>query len=891
MPSRNALQLALLAGACAAIPSIANAQTAETGVAPDAGINTTDGNNSGTTPLASSARTSQIIINRSVLDQIPVGSVITSIAFRLDASVAAAWPPAATAFSDYEIRLAKAAQLASNMSATFSDNVVADTEVKVRDGLFGPLAGVFTANAVAPSAEAFGPAITFSTPFYYTGGGLVITIRHSGQAGGVSGTIDGHTVSGIAHAFANGQGALAGLVTDAAPVIRIGFVRDTARAARGVNKMYVGEEFATADAHSSTVNTPLDENPRTFGTIIAPGELDTFGPGTTLTGFSLRNDGSITTPANNAWPTADKIFDNWFLQLSSSQHPVGGMMSDIASNVGPDAVDVYDRPLVVPALAMLPDVDGGILGTPAPFSFVVPFERSFEYRGGPLFMLIRTSGHGQVEQLTTDRHSFSWSQSARSDSAAAVTLDTATTPPIVRFDAEPGVIVPNDRATSNGNSLTSQMLSGTEAVYQVVLSESDLKHIPAGSIIDSFSLRRAPGQGSSWPAADVAALDYDVWVSTAAQTPNTMSATYAVNEGADKVQVRDGALGVRALSYPSAASGPQAYGPKIQFQRGFVYQGGGLCITVRTMGLAGAGAADFTGDLGSSASRAVTTAWDRNAVAGAFTAGPAIKLGYIASGVASGGETTGRRIFDGSRTNQIIYSAASLNDIPPGAKITGMSFRNRVTQTAASYPASNTLLPRFDVALSTAVNTPNTMSTIAANNEGADRVDARTGPLTLPAGTFKDSPILPTNDADEFDFYIDFPQAFFYRGGDLCATIRSESPLNAFSAFDIAAMNSSPLATMRKDDSNADAAVLGAFTAPPIIRFAYTPPSSCLADLNKDGFVNDDDFQIFAQAYNTLDCNSLEMSPGCPADLNFDGVVDDLDFQIFVIAYDALLCP
>ena len=97
MPSRNALQLALLAGACAAIPSIANAQTAETGVAPDAGINTADGNNSGTTPLASSARTSQIIINRSVLDQIPVGSVITSIAFRLDASVAAAWPPAASA--------------------------------------------------------------------------------------------------------------------------------------------------------------------------------------------------------------------------------------------------------------------------------------------------------------------------------------------------------------------------------------------------------------------------------------------------------------------------------------------------------------------------------------------------------------------------------------------------------------------------------------------------------------------------------------------------------------------------------------------------------------------------------------------------------------------------
>jgi hypothetical protein len=890
MPSRNALQLALLAGACAAIPSIANAQTAETGVAPDAGINTADGNNSGTTPLASSARTSQIIINRSVLDQIPVGSVITSIAFRLDASVAAAWPPAATAFSDYEIRLAKAAQLASNMSATFSDNVVADTEVKVRAGLFGPLAGVFTANAVAPSAEAFGPAITFSTPFYYTGGGLVITIRHSGQAGGVSGTIDGHTVSGIAHAFANGQGALAGLVTDAAPVIRIGFVRDTARAARGVNMMYIGEEFATADGETGTLTTPFDRDPRTIATIVPPGELDSFGPGTALTGISLRNDESTTIPANSPWPTVAKNFGTWYLQLSRSQSPVGGLFSDIASNVGADAVDVYNSFLQIPALAMLPDVNEIILDTPSPFSFVVPFQKPYEYRGGPLFMLTRTTGHGQVEDLRTDRPSSSLSQSAWSAGAEAVSVVSPTTPPIYRFNADAAVIAPNDRALFDGNSLTSQILNATDAVYQVLIHEDELKHIPIGSVIDSFALRRAAGAGSSWPESDLAAFDYEVWLSTAARTPSTMSNTFATNEGADKIQVRDGALGVKANSYPSSGGGAQPYGPAIEFQRGFVYNGGGLCLTVRTTGLPGATQPHFTGDLNSAAVKTVTMA-DSSSLAGAFSAGPAIKLGYIASGVASGGETGGRRIFDGNRTNQIIYSAASLNDIPPGAKITGMSFRNRVTQTAASYPASNTLLPRFDVAISTAVNTPSTMSTTAANNEGADRVDARTGPLTLPAGVFKDSPILPTNDADEFDFYIDFPQAFFYRGGDLCVTIRSESPLNAFSAFDIAAMNSSPLATMRKDDSNADAALLGPFTAPPIIRFAYTPPSRCLADLNKDGFVNDDDFQIFIQAYDILDCNTLDMPPGCPADLNFDGVVDDLDFQIFVIAYDTLLCP
>ncbi|MBS0188133.1 MAG: hypothetical protein JSS51_08685 [Planctomycetes bacterium] len=889
MLSRNALQLALLAGACAAIPSArVLAQTAETGVAPDAGINTADGGSSSNSPFNTGAGTCQIILDRSVLDQIPVGCVITSIAFRLDASAGAAWPGAATSFSDYEIRLGKAANFASGLSATFANNVVPGTDVKVRDGLLAPLPGAFSASAAAPNAESFGPAITFTTPFYYTGGGLAITLRHSGQVGGTSPVLDAHAAPGVGFVFANGQLALNGIGINSAPVVRIGFVRDTAHASDGVNKMFIGEELATADGETGTYTTVFDKNPRTIATIFAPGELDSFGPGTSLTGMSLRNDESATVPENSPWPTVAKNFGSWYLQLSHSTVPVGGMLSDIASNVGADAVDVYDGPLQIPALALLPDVNGGILGTPAPFSFVVPFQHPYEYRGGPLFMLNRHSGHGQVEDLRTDRQWASLSQSAWSGSEGAVVLVSQMTPPIYRFSADAAVIAPNDRALTDGNSLTSQILTATDATYQVLIHEDELRHIPVGSVINSFALRRAAGAGSAWPDSDLATLDYDIWLSTAARTPGTMSTTFATNEGADKLQVRDGPMGVKANSYPSGA-GAQPYGPAIEFQRGFAYTGGGLCITVRTKGLPGASLPNFTGDLNSSAVRTVTTA-DSAAVAGAFSAGPAIKLGYIASGVTSGSETTGRRIFDSNRTNQMIYSAASLNDIPPGAKITGMSFRNRVTQTAASYPASNTLLPRFDVALSTAANTPSTMSTTVASNEGADRIDARTGPLTLPAGAFKDSPILPTNDADEFDFYIDFPQAFLYRGSDLCVTIRSESPLNPLSGFDVAAMNSSPLATMRKDDSNADAAVLGPFAAPPIIRFAYTPPSRCLADLNKDGVVNDDDFQIFVIAYDTLDCNTLDMPAGCPADFNFDGLVDDLDFQVFVMAYNELLC-
>lgn len=63
------------------------------------------------------------------------------------------------------------------------------------------------------------------------------------------------------------------------------------------------------------------------------------------------------------------------------------------------------------------------------------------------------------------------------------------------------------------------------------------------------------------------------------------------------------------------------------------------------------------------------------------------------------------------------------------------------------------------------------------------------------------------------------------------------------------------------------------------------------ADFSGDGIVTDDDFQVFAAAYNILDCADLAMAYGCPADLNADGVVDDEDFQFFVIAYDELVCP
>ncbi|MBY0111483.1 MAG: immunoglobulin domain-containing protein [Phycisphaerales bacterium] len=67
--------------------------------------------------------------------------------------------------------------------------------------------------------------------------------------------------------------------------------------------------------------------------------------------------------------------------------------------------------------------------------------------------------------------------------------------------------------------------------------------------------------------------------------------------------------------------------------------------------------------------------------------------------------------------------------------------------------------------------------------------------------------------------------------------------------------------------------------------------SCCPADLDQNGAVADEDFQIFAAAYDLVLCASPSMPAGCPADFTADTIVDDADFAIFVTAYDRLVCP
>mgnify|MGYP002783640096 CR=1 FL=1 len=63
----------------------------------------------------------------------------------------------------------------------------------------------------------------------------------------------------------------------------------------------------------------------------------------------------------------------------------------------------------------------------------------------------------------------------------------------------------------------------------------------------------------------------------------------------------------------------------------------------------------------------------------------------------------------------------------------------------------------------------------------------------------------------------------------------------------------------------------------------------CPADFNGDTFVDDNDFVIFAAAYNELICPDFPTP--CTGDINQDGYVDDADFVLFAAAYNELICP
>jgi hypothetical protein len=125
--------------------------------------------------ITNTARTYQLLIHDSLLTSV-AGKQLRSISWRLPAAAASNWPGADATFGNYDIYLSGSVP-PSQRSLTFAENIVGP-QTQVRVGSLNIPAGSYPSGG---SPNAFGPEIIFDTLWLYSGGHLLIELRHTGS--------------------------------------------------------------------------------------------------------------------------------------------------------------------------------------------------------------------------------------------------------------------------------------------------------------------------------------------------------------------------------------------------------------------------------------------------------------------------------------------------------------------------------------------------------------------------------------------------------------------------------------------------------------------------------------------------------------------------------------
>ncbi|MBX7043278.1 MAG: hypothetical protein K1X85_10270 [Ignavibacteria bacterium] len=128
-------------------------------------------------PLSNAQRTYQLLIHANQLTNL-VGKALTGFSMRIPASATANWPAADLTYTNYDVYLSGSVDPV-NRSLTFANNIVGP-QTKVRSGALFIPANSYTFGG---SPNAFGPVIAFNTAWIYTGGNLLVEIRHQGFSG------------------------------------------------------------------------------------------------------------------------------------------------------------------------------------------------------------------------------------------------------------------------------------------------------------------------------------------------------------------------------------------------------------------------------------------------------------------------------------------------------------------------------------------------------------------------------------------------------------------------------------------------------------------------------------------------------------------------------------
>ncbi|MBX3388042.1 MAG: hypothetical protein KF691_01160 [Phycisphaeraceae bacterium] len=651
----------------------------------------------------------------------------------------------------------------------------------------------------------------------------------------------------------------------------------------GSTRITLANKFAGAIG-GGTNDSPLNDSARTLEWVFRGSQVSMMAPGTRLVGASFRNT------SVNAGPSAQADFADWSLTLSRSLRAPGALSSVVADNAGADALAVRSGALTVSQGEAA--AKSGAL--PAPFTFGAVFQSAFEYSGGNLHLLLSHSGSG-VGGVSFDAASpgdpdtNALFQARKANSAGAAMTTQAADTPVTRLSTDAGVSLPLLTANaSNGSAGFVGALGASGFAGQFVIGAEQLKFVPRGSLITWLAFRMAPGD-AAWPSADVTTSDFEIEVATSVNPPQQMATFFGGNPAADAILVRQGALTIEAGAFAAGAGEIARFGAPIHFQRGFVYTGGDLCVTVRHAPFSGAGPRLDTANPASALRTSVASASD--AQFGAFLAQDAsiaLQIGFtpslcVPTSVEKESGGSGAWLFETPRVHQLVIDPSQLTYLPVGSTVDGIAFR--ISPVAplqfVSWPQGDATVNQFDVYLSTAQRTASTMSEVFAQNEGADRVLNRSGSLFVPSEAMK----VIGGTVAEHSFIVPFTRPFVYTGGGVCITMRVGQRIGGGAAVNFDGKFNTFGVNGRRNtvSSTATSANTGGALAF-ATRLVFTRPApTCAADLNADGLVDDLDFVLFVGAYEFL------TTPA--ADFNYDGMTDDGDFPAFALAYDALVCP
>lgn len=847
--------------------------------------------------------TSQTVYSAAQMASVPPGSLITGMQLRLRNIVTSSWPPSALTITRYDVTFADSPVTPATMTTTFASNM--SNPVLVRSGALSLAAGAYPGGANTGTVpEGWGPLIPFATPYVYGGGAMAVEIRSENSSASGASQADLVAAAGGGAGFTswNSSSATTGLPVTANTGLAMRLTYVTPAAApfqSGVTRLVILDDLVNERANSGGTSVLYDFAKTTQG-IVEQGEMRRLGRGSRLIGMFYRGGSS------SAWPASADSYSRYDLTLSKALTTPATMSNTVANNIGADATLVRSGQLDLGAGVLLPL---GVNPRPAPWAMEIPFTTPYTYTGGGLMTLVRSSsissfdGGSPAGLATSDDR---YGTRVRMRGSSLLSPDATTTEGNVSyamqmFSADSGTVTPQQNLESAGGvpGMTN-FYAGTAQVVQTVIAAGELQEIPVGSQVTGLTLRST--DANAWPATSLGFSQYQIDVSTAAARPNTLSALYASNEGSDKLRVRSGPLSVLKQSFPGGAP-VNGFGATIHFDRPFVYVGGDLCITVRHSGSGSATTpASMDAQGNKTRSQMITSSGNINAGSGTrLDQGPVMRVEYNPSVVApveasaiQGGTGYPILLSAGGNVHQSVYADDQLRGLRIGSLITGVSLRrnSRVDFQGPDWPASDTVVNRFDITLSTSPLGPGAMSDTFANNIGADAIVVRSGAMTIPAKAF---PYAESETvACDNEWFIQFTEPFVYKGGPLSMTIRNDSGAGGTTFMADAYLGSDSVAAGRWSIGlGPDATMHTNFSQKSalVARFAFVPKGICPGDLNNDGFVEDSDFVLFASAYDRLDCSDPFMPMGCAADLTFDRFVDDTDFVLFVSSYDALVCP